>query len=115
VDRRQEARTQVDAQAAVTVLGGAKVEPLKARMTDLSGRGMRLMLPAPVSAGTAILIESGDTHFLGEVAYCGQMAGGWVVGVEVDQQFRDTVALQNLRRAVCETGALQTVRPGKPD
>lgn len=58
---------------------------MAATVTNASARGVGLLAPEAVPAGTAIKIEMDDTLILGESVYCKQQTGEWLIGVELNQ------------------------------
>lgn len=75
---------------------------MRGRVVDLSGRGLRLVLPERITPETAIKIEMGDHLLLGEVAYGHDWGGEWHIGVEVQQSLLHTPDLERLRRSLLE-------------
>jgi hypothetical protein len=101
VERRRERRTTVSKTVAVVVTGRESA-PLRGRMEDLSGRGMRLVLSEPVDIGAALRVECDDRWYLGEVIYCQSEQSSWMAGVEVDQCLQITPGIERLRRSLQE-------------
>lgn len=70
-------------------------------MIDQSGRGMRLLVPYELAAGTTMKIETDDSLMLAEVCYCNRVNDErFAVGVEVSQSLRLTTQLRKLAEAV---------------
>ena len=88
--------------SVLTVLGDSETRVLHGRVVDLSGRGLRLILPEQIANDSAIKIEMGDHLLLGEVAYGHDWGGEWHIGVEVQQSLLHTPDLERLRRSLLE-------------
>ena len=84
MNQRLEARIPADRAVAVTLLGDIETT-LKARVKDMSGRGIGLELEHAVSAGTALRIELDDALMLGEVVYCRRDGASFTMGVRLEQ------------------------------
>lgn len=93
----------------VTVLGTDGPQ-LTGSAVDLSGRGMRVFLPAPVSPGDAVKIELEDALLVGEVCYCHAAERGFVAGVEVDQVLNGLGQLAALNNALMGESAPRRVK-----
>ena len=100
MEQRREPRIQTDQEVRVTVLNGSSQTTMQGRAVDLSGRGLRLLLPMDVPADSALRIELDDRTLLGEVAYCSGGPVQWKVGVEVQQSLVHTQELKNLNRSI---------------
>jgi hypothetical protein len=96
MNERLEMRIPADRAVAVTLLGDIDT-PLKARVKDMSGRGIGLELEHEVSVGTALRIELDDALVLGEVVYCRWDGASFAVGVRLEQAL---TGLAELRRSV---------------
>lgn len=88
--------------AAVTVLSGTQARVMQGRVVDLSGRGLRLILPEAIAPNTAVKIEIGEQLLLGEVAYVHDSDGEWHIGVEVRHALLHTPDLERLRHSLLE-------------
>jgi hypothetical protein len=75
---------------------------LQAVVKNASGRGLGLLTPAAVPAGSAIRIEIDDSIVLGEAIYCRSDREGHFIGVELDQVL---VGLTELGRTLAEFGS----------
>jgi hypothetical protein len=64
-----------------------------ARVSDFSGRGMRLLSPVPISPGSPVRIDIGDSLMLGEICYCREDEGGFSLGVILEQVLRGLTEL----------------------
>ena len=72
-----------------------------AQTIDQSGRGMRLLVPFDLAAGTTIKIETDNSLILAEVCYCNRVNDErFAVGVEVSQSLQLTSQLRKLAEAV---------------
>jgi hypothetical protein len=104
VERRREARAELNESVRVTVLSDPPGNPIIGRATDVSGRGMSLVLAQPLPGGALVRIDQVDRMFLGEVVYSKSEEGVFRVGILVDQVLRQTHDLEMLRRALCGEG-----------
>jgi hypothetical protein len=102
VERRKEIRVKLNVKQPVilTVLGAKGNHVIEAYLLDMSGSGVQLRAPMPVSCGAAIKIESGDTLMLGEVCRCRPEAGAYTVGVQLSQELSSLTELERLNRAL---------------
>jgi len=119
MERRREHRGILDQSVKVTLLKAAKPgvaenqprpipQSFIAQTIDHSGRGMRLLLPYEVAAGTTVKIETDDTLFLAEVCYCNRVNDErFAAGVEVSQSLQMTTQLKKLAAAVSGTSAVR--------
>ena len=67
----------------VTLLGMIGMPPMSGRVRDLSGGGLRLILPNPVPCGSPIKVESEHLVMLGEVCRCEPDQGEYLAGLMV--------------------------------
>jgi hypothetical protein len=102
VERRKETRVKFNVKQPVilTVLGPKGNHVIEAYLLDMSGNGLQLRAPMPVSCGAAIKIESGNTLMLGEVCRCEPEAGAYAVGVQLSQDLSSLMELELLNRAL---------------
>lgn len=103
MEKRAGPRFPVDKVVFVTPLDGGSAQ-FQARMQDLSGTGMRLLLPLPVSSGTLLKVEWDDTLLLGEVCYCDPADGGFAAGLELQHALLQTGELARLSRRLLHEG-----------
>jgi hypothetical protein len=99
MERRREVRVNFSQPVRVTALDGS-LEPLDGQAVDLSGRGIRVLVPAPISPGEPVKIELEDALLLGETCFCQRLDSGFMIGVEVDQALRGLADLACLNRAL---------------
>jgi len=84
MDQRREPRFVVNQIVTATVLGPyPRTET--ATVQNASGRGVALVLKAPVEVGAPLKIEFGDAMALGEAVHCHSMAQGYLIGIALDQ------------------------------
>ncbi len=102
MERRREYRTLTDESALITVLGDNAPAPLQARVVEMSGLGMRLIMDTPVAAGAALKIELHDALLLGEVSYCYPDCGHFVAGLHLDQALNGLKDLARLNRRLLQ-------------
>ena len=101
MDQRREPRFKADQPVVVTVLSEPEIR-MQGRVVNASGRGLGLITPIPLPAGSAIRIEMEDSMVLGEAIYCRSDAAGHFVGVEMDQVL---VGLTELSRTLTALSA----------
>ena len=106
MERRREKREQADEPVLVTILSDEQSSPIQARVLNISGKGLKISFPQPISIGLAIKIERPGELWLGEVIYVRQGAEGYQIGIEIDQALRYSQDLERLRDAV---GSFQQV------
>ena len=82
MERRREVRLTPLQTIEATVLRGGR-EPVAGTVLDMSGRGVCLRLPGPVTPGAAIQVEAGDMMLLGEVRYCEPVQDAFRVGIDI--------------------------------
>jgi hypothetical protein len=70
---------------------------------DISKRGLCLLLPEPVPAGTPIKIDSQDALILGEVSYCAPQNDAFRVGLMVKHRLAGLAELHRLNQALHQT------------
>ena len=105
MNQRSETRPQANQSVAITLFGDPDVR-LFARVKNISGRGIGLVIERPVAPGTALKVELEDALLLGEVIFCRREEASYYVAAE-------------LEHALCGLGELsRTVREfheGVPD
>jgi hypothetical protein len=84
MDRRREPRIRAYETVSLTVLGDAGYTT-PANAIQLSTHGMRLVLDRPIPVNAAVKVVCDDWLGLGEVSYCSEERGHYVVGVHLDQ------------------------------
>ncbi len=99
MERRREPRFESGEPVEAHILGRDPAV-LPARIQNVSGRGMRLLLDRPLSPGAALMIKTGAASFLGEVCYCEPLPQGHAVGLVLDQVLYQSAELQALCRAL---------------
>ena len=110
MDRRREVRVTADQIVKVTALGEDR-QKMDGIVVDLSGCGLRLLLPDPVEPGDALKIELEDSLLLGEVCYCSPQDFGYMAGIEVDQVLSGLADLARLNRALFEDTPARVILP----
>ncbi|HLK22315.1 MAG TPA: hypothetical protein VKT81_25385 [Bryobacteraceae bacterium] len=108
MDRRREPRIRAYETVNLTVLGAAGYSSL-ANAIQLSPQGMRLVMDRPIPVNAAIKVVCDDWLGLGEVCYCHEERGHFVIGLHLDHTL---VGLENL---ATQTRALTAERLGAPD
>jgi c-di-GMP-binding flagellar brake protein YcgR len=98
-DRRSETRYAANQSAIVTNLTEAN-EPFHGTLTDISGRGMRLMVDRALPAGAAVRIDLSDAILLGEVCYSMQEGDAYIVGLELQHSLVDLARLASFQADV---------------
>ena len=84
MDRRREPRIRAYETVNLTVLGDQGYSS-QAHAIQLSVHGMRLVTDWPIAVNAAIKVVCDDWRALGEVCYCMQERGHYVVGLHLDQ------------------------------
>jgi PilZ domain-containing protein len=84
MDRRREPRIRAYETVSLTVLGDAGYTT-SANAIQLSSHGLRLVLDRPIPVNAAIKVVCDDWLGLGEVCYCNEERGHYVVGLQLDQ------------------------------
>lgn len=84
MEQRREPRFAVQQRVAITLLGDPEVR-CSARIENVSGRGLGLLMHEMVPPGRAVQIELENDMVLGEVIYCRREPGGYFLGIELDQ------------------------------
>lgn len=78
---------------------------------DVSGRGMRLLVPFELAAGTTIKIETDDTLILADICYCNRVNDErFAIGVAVSQSLHLTEQLRKLAEAVGASAGIPIAR-----
>jgi hypothetical protein len=95
MEKREEARIPFDQSVELTVLSDEPVS-MHARISNLSGRGMRVVVDDPIPLDTAVRIDMDNSLILGEVCYCERIEGHWAVGVEMEHSLSDLRGLCQL-------------------
>lgn len=99
MERRREVRVASDQTVRVTVLGSYR-QRMNGKAVDLSGRGLRVVLPHRVSPGNPVKIELDDALLLGEICYCQPRGHGYITGIAVDQALNGLAELARLNDAL---------------
>ena len=84
MEQRREPRFVLEQRVLVTLLDNVRFKRL-ARIKNVSGRGLGLVVKEAISPGAALQIEIEDEIVLGEVIYCRPEPEGYFLGVELDQ------------------------------
>ncbi len=104
MERRRELRVTSEEPVRITVLG-AHEKRMQGRAVDISGQGVRILVPEPIAAGAAVKIELDDSLILGEVCYL-QPDGRWfLAGIEIDQVLAGLGELARLNGILLDDGA----------
>jgi hypothetical protein len=83
MERRKEPRLKTNQAVMVTPIGMIGMPPVPGRVLDISGSGLRLILPNPVPCGSPIKIETRHMAIVGEVCRCERDKRVYVVGLMV--------------------------------
>lgn len=97
MEKRSEPRFDENRPVSVTVLREPQRE-LAGRIVNLSGRGMRIAVDAPVAAREPVKLEWDGTLLLGEVCYCEESGGAYALGLHLEHALFDTHELARLAR-----------------
>lgn len=99
MDRRQEPRFETDQPAMVTLLGeGRFTRP--GVIKNVSGRGMRVELDAPLPLNAAVRVDARDMMLLGEVCYCEPDGQAYALGIMLEQVLYESPGLLPLVHAL---------------
>ncbi len=96
MNHRRDSRFQTDQAIQITVYGQPDIQ-MPAKVKNVSGRGVGLVVKGPIAAGAALKIVLDDTILLGEVIYCRCQDGGYYAGIVLEQAL---VGLADLALAV---------------
>ena len=99
MERRAEARFDVDRPVRVTSLEHP-ADSWPAAVRNLSGRGMRLIVPQAIAAGVPIRVDADNIMFLGEVCYCHAEGSGYAIGLMVEHVLAGLDELERLNRSL---------------
>jgi PilZ domain len=95
----QRGEPRIDSEQTVRVITlGEQSEELPARIANLSGTGLRLLIDRHFPAGATLRIEWDQILLFGEVRYCQSVDGGYTIGVELEHALLHTHDLSRLAR-----------------
>jgi hypothetical protein len=83
VERRRESRFEANKPVLVTTLGLLGMPPVTGRAIDMSGSGLRVLVPNPMPLGSTVKVETDHLVMKGEVRRCEDGPKGFVVGVHL--------------------------------
>ncbi|QOY90399.1 PilZ domain-containing protein [Paludibaculum fermentans] len=83
MERRQSPRLAVAIKTTLTVLGEADVN-VAAEVQNLSGNGAKVLIDRKLPTGACVKLVLEDCLYLGEVAYCRQVDGGFQAGLVLE-------------------------------
>jgi hypothetical protein len=101
MDRRHEIRVNVDQPVRITVLGKYRHE-MQGKAVDLSGDGMRIVVPHRVAPGNPVRIDLDYAMLLGDICYCCPSGRSFTLGVQLDQALSGLAELSRLKDALLE-------------
>jgi hypothetical protein len=107
MNQRREPRFEAEQSVWITLFGEPDIQ-LKARIKNVSVRGLGLELQGPVAIGTALKINLDDGLLLGEVIYCRADEASYYVGVELEQALCGLAELAQALRAFSDTPSRDT-------
>ncbi len=116
MEKRREPRIPVDHEVGVTLLGGEPLQ-LTGRISNISGRGIRLLLPQKIALGTALRVDWPDGLLLGEVCYCqAEEGGGFSAGLTLEHVLYNLHELAALARQLLNepVGLPEVTTPARP-
>lgn len=99
MDSRREPRFSANQPVTVTMHGDSE-RTVEATVVNFSGRGLRVLLEAPLEPGAAVKIKSDDTLILGDVVYCQPSGGGFAAGLELQHAVYNLGELARLSQAL---------------
>jgi hypothetical protein len=100
VERRKEHRIEINQEVTVTVLSEPDRPPFQAVAVEISGSGMRLLSPYPVSYQAAVKVEARDLLLLGEVVRVQVSQQGTTLGLKLLHSLDSLGDLRRLNRAL---------------
>jgi len=103
MERRRDVRVSLDQTVSVTALGRNR-QQMQGKTADLSGRGIRILVPATLLVGDPVRIDLEDALLLGDVCYCQPHDSGFMIGVEIDQALSGLAELARLNQALLQDG-----------
>ena len=95
--RRREPRFETNQLVTVTNLEQPDVT-LKAKLTNFSAKGTRLLLDRELKPGTIVKVEWGTTILLGEIIYCEPGGAPFAAGLELEDVLYETDMLFTLSK-----------------
>ena len=104
MEKRGEPRFDAAQTVRLTTLG-EESERLDARIVNISGTGMRLLVDRMLAPGQTIKVEWDEILLLGEVCYCQPDAEGYAVGVELEHALMHTRELVRLAQQLLDVEA----------
>jgi hypothetical protein len=102
VDRRCEPRTSTYQSVRLIVLGRNAIS-FPANLIQLSGHGLRLVVPEGVAVNSLVRVEAADWIAFGEVCYSVPEMSHFAVGLELDQAIIDLRDLDDLKLSPVDT------------
>ena len=100
MERRKEARIEINQEVTVTVLGEVDSPPFQAVAIDMSGTGMRILVPEPVPYQAAVKVQAGDLLLLGEVTRVETSGVGHLLALKLQHSLTSLSDLQRLNQAL---------------
>lgn len=101
MDRRHDPRFETSQEATITLLGDHPVS-LPARVENLSGRGMRVIVDRKLLVSSPVRVDLNHSILLGEVCYVEQDGDRFAVGLVLDQVLHETPELKALIAAISD-------------
>jgi len=95
VDNREFDRIPAGSEAKLHVLG-AQQRTLQCRIENVSIRGFRVTVPAPIPIGSPVVVTMARLWLMGEVVYCQTLLEGYALGLKLEHQL-DQDALQEIQ------------------
>ena len=97
VERRAFPRQPVDHETELTLPNGTA---LPARIVEASARGIRVELDRPLATDTPVRVIIEKQVVLGRVCYCAEGAGGYYLGLYLEQTLAGLDDLAKLSRVL---------------
>jgi hypothetical protein len=101
VERRKEQRVDSNESVRVTILDEQK-NTLEGNLINLSGKGARISVPAIITPGTPIRVDTKDSILLGEVSHWRKHAGEIQIGLQIEHALTNLQQLARLRDSLLE-------------
>jgi len=105
VERRQDPRFETYRQVDLILLAEDD-ERVPARLTNVSNRGLSLLLDKPVALSAPVRIDVDDTILLGEVCRCVRDGTAYSAAILLEQGLTSVTSLNQLVAAVMGTPAV---------
>jgi hypothetical protein len=100
MERRKDARIDIDQDVTLTVLSAPGLTAFQAKAVEMSDGGMRIVSPVPVNYQAAVQIRAGDFLLLGEVIRSQVLDGCHLLVIKLQHSLDSLGDLRRLNRAL---------------